>query len=179
MRATPGASIDPREAYLESVVLFVPGDPQGVEVETDQLEVQGILVTPRDDSKQAANESPPMCRVPVWPRRPDRQLLEQRSRMTASRAAVNSSPVRIQGTTLMVEGKPFSPRVIQSNGEPLKFLSERGFNVVQLASPPTPQQIADAQRDALWFMCTPPRPEALARRESWRSGRPSSRLVFG
>ena len=44
MRAMPGVTIDSREAFVDSVVLVVPGDPHGVEVLTDDLEVDGILL---------------------------------------------------------------------------------------------------------------------------------------
>src|SRR4051794_32337146 len=39
MRATPGAAIDAHEAYVDAVVLIVPGDSNGVELGTDNLEV--------------------------------------------------------------------------------------------------------------------------------------------
>ena len=57
MRTTPGAAIDSREAYLESVVLIVPGDPNGVELGTDQLEVEGVQIDPADDREDIDNAS--------------------------------------------------------------------------------------------------------------------------
>jgi hypothetical protein len=39
LRATTGATIDEREAYVDAIVLAVPGDPQGTEIFTDLLEV--------------------------------------------------------------------------------------------------------------------------------------------
>lgn len=165
IRSTPGAAIDPREAFLDAVVLVVPGDPSGVEVGTDQLEIQGVLVTPATNTKLAGQATSPIVSAV--------QAAAPRDEMPASRTGIGvrdgtatdhqTSPVRLQGTTLFVEGKPFLPRVIQWNGESLQFLSERGFNVVQLTTPPNAEQIADAQRYSLWFMCVPPRPEALAR----------------
>jgi hypothetical protein len=55
--------------------------------------------------------------------------------------------VRLHGATLMVAGKPFLARAIEWNGEPLRFLAERGFNAVRLKSPPSPQQIDEANRN--------------------------------
>jgi hypothetical protein len=163
MRTTAGADIDAREAYLDSVVLLVPGDPQGIEVATDQCEVEGVIVTRATENRpitranelgtstgRAAESSP----VP---------FIAQTGYEENSASTTPTSAVRLYGATLMVEGKPFLTRAIEWNGEPLKFLAERGFNAVRLKSPPSPQQIVDAERCDLWFICTPPRPEAIDR----------------
>ena len=78
-------------------------------------------------------------------------------------AAPQSSSVRLQGGTLLVDGRAFLPRVIEWHGEPLQFLAERGFNTVELTTPPTAEQSVDARRRGLWFVCPPPRPDELAR----------------
>src|SRR4029077_5769598 len=70
--------------------------------------------------------------------------------------------VQVQNTTLFVAGKPFLPRGIEWNGEPLAFLAERGFNTVWIDHPPTADQTVEAQRADVWFVATPPRPDALA-----------------
>ncbi|HJQ81271.1 MAG TPA: hypothetical protein VJ828_15025, partial [Lacipirellulaceae bacterium] len=44
LRSVPGAKIDSREAFLDCVVLIIPGDPQGIEVVTDELEVDGVEI---------------------------------------------------------------------------------------------------------------------------------------
>ncbi len=165
MRTAPGAAIDSHEAYLDSVVLIVPGDPNGVEVGTDQLEVEGVQLDPATIAKsstaragtKAATVSATSPRAAMPPRANSPVVREVN-------AAEGANPaMRLQGSLLLVDGKPFSPRAIQWNGEPLKFLAERGFNVVQLAAPPSAEQIADAKRHALWFICVPPRPDAIAR----------------
>jgi hypothetical protein len=56
----------------------------------------------------------------------------------------------------------------------LQFLSERGFNVVWLDRPPTAEQIVEATRHALWFICLPPRADALARDGL---GKPGDRVI--
>jgi hypothetical protein len=73
-------------------------------------------------------------------------------------------PIQMQDTTLSIAGKPFLPRSIEWNGEPLAFLAERGFNAVHLAQPPTADLTSEAQRADLWFICSPPRPDTLAAR---------------
>jgi hypothetical protein len=61
----------------------------------------------------------------------------------------------------MVDGKPFMPRVIQWRDEPLGFLSQRGFNTLQLSSQPSAELVAEARRHRLWFICTAPRPDDI------------------
>ena len=78
--------------------------------------------------------------------------------------------MRLQGTTLNVDGRPFLPRVIQWNGEPLQFLSACGFNVVQLPGVPTPAQSAEAEKLGLWFLCSPEHPDALVQAGLGRVG---------
>ena len=147
------------EAYLEAVVLLVPGDPQGVEVGIDQLEVDGVETAPiAAKSLQARSEVPKNKARAASPSLVTQAAFEDDRPIDNAKMA----SVRLQGTTLMVEGKPFLPRGIQWNGEPLQFLAERGFNVVHLLAPPSAEQIADANRLGLWFISTPPKPDALA-----------------
>ncbi len=159
---TMQSAVDAHEAYLESVVLVIPGDPNGVEVGTDDLEVDGVAIDPTKIAKPTAvkaatkatniSRSSPRLEGPIF----------GASAPPAVRKGANAtSPARLQGSTLMVDEKPFFPRAIQWNGEPLKFLAERGFNVVQLATMPSAEQVDDAKRYGLWFICIPPRPEII------------------
>ena len=143
LRAVPGAAVDSREARIDAVVLIIPGEPEGVEILTDELEVDGILANPNGPSAAAKSIHAP-----------------------GEQEAVTGQPgpsVRFEGSTLVVEGRPFTPRAIESCGEPLKFLAERGFNAVRIADLPTAEQTAEAREHQLWFLCTPPRPDQLAR----------------
>src|SRR6185436_19192101 len=45
LRATPGAAIDPREAFVDAIVLIVPGNSAAIEVGTDELEVDGVVLS--------------------------------------------------------------------------------------------------------------------------------------
>ena len=164
MRAIPGAAIDSHEAYLDSIVLVVPGDPNGVEVGTDQLEVEGVEIVPPKEIKPAQASS--ASKVAGSSAKNTLAALPVAGNVAAApvRPAPGGlkSPARLQGSILLVDDKPFLPRVIDWNGESLQFLSERGFNVVELPAPPTAEQIADAARCELWFLCVPPRPDVLA-----------------
>src|SRR3954451_18067574 len=72
MRATPGASIDAHEAYVDAIVLLVPGNPSGTDVGTDDLTVDGVVMpsTPSGPIAGGGNGSGPPKRKPVtsgWP----------------------------------------------------------------------------------------------------------------
>ena len=69
--------------------------------------------------------------------------------------------MKFQGATLLVDGRPFLPLGIEWNGEPIPFLAARGFNTIWLDKPPMPEQTADAARVNAWFVCKPPKPEAI------------------
>lgn len=165
MRTMQNGAVDMHEAYLESVVLVVPGDPNGVEVGIDELEVDGVRVDP---SKIAGPNKPKVSAkatgMAKHPPHADSAVLRVPTTPSMASEKPNSaaSPCRLQGSTLMVEDQPFFPRGIQWNGEPLKFLAERGFNLVQLPSLPSKEQSADAKKFGLWFVCIPPRPDAIA-----------------
>jgi hypothetical protein len=172
MRSTSKIPIDPREAFVNAAVLVIPGDPQGVEVFTDELIVDGILRT-ENNSVQLA--SFPQNRFTAPQRaaaQPGGSLVDARllPELPISTPLAKPSPARLQGTTLLVDDKPFLPRVIRWRGEPLQFLAERGFNVVRLDQPPTAEQIAAATRHNLWFICAPPQPDALVRDGLGESG---------
>jgi hypothetical protein len=157
LRTVPGAKVDPREAFVDGVVLIVPGDPQGVEVVTDELDVDGVNIA--TDGVQVASFPAPAdvpAQAPlVTPSvRAELAAVDVQKQMTS----------RLQGSLLMVDGKPFTPRAIQWHGEPLQFLANCGFNTVQLPSEPTADQSAEAHRLGVWFLCAPPRPDEIRQR---------------
>jgi hypothetical protein len=135
LRTEPGASVDPREAFVDAIVLLVPGGTNPVEVWTDDLDVDGVVLDDRSGVRPAA--------------------------FSTAVATPQSSTVRLQGGMLQVDGHAFLPRVIEWRGEPLAFLSERGFNTVKLAALPTDEQSTEARQLGLWFLCPPPRPDEL------------------
>lgn len=165
LRATPGASIDSHEAYVDSVMLIVPGDPNGVELGTDQLEVEGVEIKPAAVASimQPATSQKVATVAPAKPAAPAPARPTAVAQPTVSQPGSSKSPARLQGSILLVDDRPFLPRVIQWNGETLQFLAERGFNVVELPAPPTADQIADATRYDLRLLCVPPRPDAIMR----------------
>ncbi|HEX5472740.1 MAG TPA: hypothetical protein VFW73_12690 [Lacipirellulaceae bacterium] len=165
MRAMPGASIDSHEAYIDAVVLIVPGNPSGLALGTDNLQVDGVLLSAETGAVHPYGMTTAAARD-----RSSRNATYVGSMSGANgvnavgdaTSAANTANVRLDGSTLYVDGKPFLPRVIQWNGETMQFLSGCGFNVVQLPTVPTAEQSAEAERYGLWFVCTPPHPDAIA-----------------
>ena len=67
-----------------------------------------------------------------------------------------SKRVVVEGSTLLIDDKPFFPRIIQHNGESFQFLKSLGFNTVQLSGPAQQQQLKEAADVGLWVVCPPP-----------------------
>ncbi|HVT26661.1 MAG TPA: hypothetical protein VHE81_01460, partial [Lacipirellulaceae bacterium] len=177
LRTMPGASIDSHEAFVDAVVLIVPGNQSAVEVGTDDLQVDGVLLSAEAGAVHPYGETLAAARLKT-------PMISRRANSIVGAAvlnpgmgpvsATNDATVRLDGATLLVDGKPFLPRVIQWNGETMQFLSGCGFNVIQLPTAPTAEQVADAERFGLWFLSTPPHPEAIARQGA---GRPGDRVL--
>lgn len=165
LRTTPGANIDSREAYVDAVVLIVPGDPNGVELGTDQLVVEGVTLDPTRIARAAAmNANGATSKRTTNGHRANVSLAPAAPVAPASLAKSDNTPaVRMQGSMLLVDGRPFLPRAIQWNDEPLTFLAQRGFNTLMLAAPPSPEQREEAKRLGLWFISIPPRPDAIVK----------------
>ena len=173
MRVTPGASIDSHEAYVDAIVLLVPGNPSGTEVGTDDLAVDGVVMPGGErhgcgwwcQVRQVESRAPIASGSAGWAARccsrdtPQGVALAKRLYLRRKRRRCVC-----RGRRCMSMVGRFLPRVIQWNGEPLQFLSACGFNVVQLPGAPTPEQSAEAEKLGLWFLCSPEHPDALARR---------------
>src|SRR5205823_14266596 len=119
LRTQFGSEIDPREAYVDYVVLNAYSSPGTIDLWIDDLEIDGYInldVGSHDGGPSAAAAS---------------------SHPTVS-ASANPS---VQGSLLMVRGRPLMPRAIQHRGEPLEWLSQLGFNTIKLSASPVPAEL--------------------------------------
>ncbi len=149
LRAQIGPQVDPREAYIDQVLLNVFGGPGQSVVETDDLEIAGLV--PRQAAVQTVAATSP---------------IENAAGLSAGSTALaaplaGSAPggepeVSINGSLLMVNRRPMFPRIIQWQGEPLAWLKEHGFNVVHSTGELTPEMLAEAQRLGIWLIGPPP-----------------------
>jgi hypothetical protein len=164
LRSTSEAKIDPREAFLDAVVLIVPGEPQGVEVATDDLVVDGIVRSVSNDVEQASYPARADGSSAAPAARSVRAKLSRLADTTNFAARLSEEiTVRLHGDMLLVNDKPFLPRALQYQGEPLQYLAERGFNVVWLNRAPSEKETESAKKHNLWFIGRPPAPETLTR----------------
>lgn len=127
--------VDESGAYIDMVVLNTFSSPGNIDLWLDDLEIQGYVSL--DDNGKA-----------------------QKPSATAQKPGLESRDPRsgaaMQGSLLMVNGRPLMPRIIEHNGEPLEWLHSLGFNTVKLRAEPTPKQLQEAQRLGLWLVAPPP-----------------------
>jgi len=140
LRSELGPQIEPGGAYLDRVLLNVYSGPGTTTVWIDDLDIGGYVeASHAPGPTPLAKGSVPR---PGWAPLGD-----------------NGSPgprVRLVGSTLQVDGRPFFPRIIQHRGEPFSMLQQLGFNAVWLERPPTAEQLAEASSLGLWLVAPPP-----------------------
>jgi hypothetical protein len=146
LRHELGPHVEPGGAYLDQVLLNVYGGPGTTTLWIDDLDIGGYV--------EASHGAGPVHH--------ERRPVTQPDWAPVGRNARAASRVRLVGSTLQVDGRPFFPRVIQHRGEPLCVLKQLGFNVVWLERPATPEQLAEATTLGLWLVAPPPMPEAAA-----------------
>jgi len=152
LRAELGPHVDPREAYVDSVLLNVYGGPGVTNVWIDDLDVGGHVEAPSGMAKGSSGDPRPVS--------PGPDSLPDRGQSTSGRTVdVGSSRPRrivLQGSVLLVDGRPMFPRIIRYQGEPLGLLARLGFNAVWLSEPPSTEVLDEVARLDLWVVCPPP-----------------------
>jgi hypothetical protein len=132
LRARLRQPIDMRRAYLDAVVVNVFGGPGTTEVWLGQVEQTGTIAPAEratGDVSTVGYDGP---------------------------AEATASQPQRHAERLIVDGKPFFPRVIEHRGEPFGLLRELGFNTIALEHAPTEQQRKEAQQLDLWLLAPPP-----------------------
>lgn len=137
LRARLGPKVDPREAYVDQVVVNLYGGQGRTTVWLDDLDVAGFVGRRPDQAKA------------------DVVITEPK---TDNTTAGSSRKVELQNDVLLVGGKPFFPRAVAYRGEPLGELAAIGFNTLWLSRPATVEFVADARRAGFWIVCPPPDP---------------------
>ncbi|MCG8587126.1 MAG: hypothetical protein MI757_20670, partial [Pirellulales bacterium] len=136
LRSQSQLTIDPREAYVDGVLLNIYGGRGSTNVLIDDLEVHGIVA--RGPSAPSVELSPPIAsRL-----RPERRPNERRFRM--------------DGSVLRFGNQPVLVRMIEHNGEPLAWLRTLGFNAVRLRTPPSEKLRSEARKAGMWLVAPPP-----------------------
>jgi hypothetical protein len=143
LRSQFGPEVDAREAYADLLVVNAYGGVGVTNLWLDDLELLGQIAATQLASR--STEAPD--RQAAEPPRPD----EARPRDPA-----RGEIAQLNGAVLLVEGRPFFPRVIEHNGESFEWLRSLGFNAVRLTAAPTAVQLREAERVGLWLIAPPP-----------------------
>jgi hypothetical protein len=125
LRAELKRDVVAADAYVDRLVLNVDCGPGLTQVYVDDLQVGPVL--------EARPPAPPVAPAPG----------EGASRPAAPKAG-GDEVVKVEGKQLLVDGKPFFPRIIRHTGTPLKTLHDAGFNAVALDESSPPGLIEDA-----------------------------------
>jgi len=147
LRQEFGPHVDPREAYVDEILLGVQGGGETT-LWIDDLTMSGMV----------------SARTAILPRATsgDGPLALDRSRhLPRATTAVRRTSVEFQGTVLMVDDHAFLPRIVEFQGEPLATLRDLGFNVVRLREFPNRALLSEASRLAMWVVCPPPTSQQL------------------
>ena len=139
--------ISQRDAYIDKVVLNLYTGPGTTKVQIDDLRLKGMV--------SAAKVADSVRTIGAI----KKDSAVQQTSLTGSTAASlekQESLVQRDGTVLLVKNKPYFPRVVQHNGEPLDYLKALGFNTIELKSTATFEQLRQAQSLDLWLICPAP-----------------------
>lgn len=161
LRASPTtAALDERGAYVDSVVLIVPGGPQGSEFWVEQLSMDGVVTGPASEPTKSATQGPtpiladqrtPAMRTPGNPATPP---------ATQDRSPKAVEEVRITSGGFRQGDRSLFPRIWssvgESAGENFEVVRESGFSAVSVDKTPQPAQQARALEQGLLFVCPPP-----------------------
>ncbi|HTQ39464.1 MAG TPA: hypothetical protein VMJ32_10570 [Pirellulales bacterium] len=184
LRAQMGPQVDAREAYVDQLLLNVYGGPGQTIVNIDDLAIAGVV--PYERSNQPATMASAGNPRNLSPAMPEMNFSNASAGGPPITANGNGGPafapsggttqfdpaapanvpvgdnsfaprqVVINGSLLLVDGKPMFPRIIQSQGEPLEWLKQEGFNVVRTTGPITNEMLAEAQRTGMLLIGPPP-----------------------
>jgi hypothetical protein len=161
LRTQFGSGLDPREAYIDLIVLNAYSGPGGIDLSIDDLEIAGYVNLDETSGAQAA-------------RRPT--AADPRGGQSATQPATPPAGATVQGSLLLVRERPLMIRAIQHRGEPLEWLRSLGFNTIKLSSSPSAAELKEARRLGLWLIAPPPyadvplQPEALDPVIAWSLG---------
>jgi len=141
LRSQYGPGVDDREAYVDMVVLNAYGGSGTSNVWLDELEFRGQVPVAQFTSHTSGED---------WAGVSDAVPTGEGEMLSSD------GGVRVSGATVVAEGGPIFPRVIESNGESLEWLQSLGFNAVQLPAAPTAGELREAARLELWLIAPPP-----------------------
>ena len=148
LRRKYGAHVNPRDAYVDKVVLNLYVGAGETTVQIDDLKLNGIVSA--DNVAERTNGGMNVIGDAV----------AQAGFNQASEK--HDSLVVRDGSVLLVKKKPFFPRIVQHNGEPFDYLKAIGFNTIELDSVANKAQLQQAESLNVWLICPPPQSVGLS-----------------
>ncbi len=139
LRTQFGAEIDPREAYVDLIIVNAYSAPGQIDVWIDDLEIDGYVNLESGAGPQIARRS-----ADATPDDVGRAL------------PADSATPSVDGSLFMVGGRPFALRAIQHRGEPFEWLASLGFNTIKLSASPSSAELKEARRLKLSLIAPPP-----------------------
>ncbi|MBA2114737.1 hypothetical protein [Bremerella alba] len=147
LRSEHGAQFDPREAYVDMVLLNLYTGTGIVRVQIDDLNGEGLLNVQKANTVTQRVTNPGGLRgmggVPG-----------------TTGANVQLAPPRSEsasnGQVIELNDHAAVPRIIDYNGEPLSLLRGLGFNAIRTSRAPSPQLQQELLRYNMWSVSSPP-----------------------
>lgn len=137
LRARPEyAGLDEREAYVDRVLVVVPGEPRGTNFWTDELVVDGVLQEAQIAKDESANTSTEA----------DSEDDEE---------GLPLYPVTVSARGFLDREEQLFPRICSSGGGSLEEVGRLGFTALALDTPPSPEQWEAAAKAKLRILCPP------------------------
>jgi hypothetical protein len=154
MRNELNRDVDSREAYADALVLNVYGGPGVTNIWIDDLEVSGVV--PVEPAAAGARTNGPTLPSTEPPQ--------------GAPSGPPAPPVELRWPLLLVAGKPFFPRSIDYQGEPLARLQSLGFNTVRVMRPASAELLREAAAARMWVIAPPPAVSELEPRPGESAG---------
>ncbi|MBI2823343.1 MAG: hypothetical protein HYX69_01485 [Planctomycetia bacterium] len=150
LRAELRQDIDVREAFIDRLVLNIYTGAGRTRLWIDDMEIAGF----------AGDAPPPAGPLRTAPASAGSAGPRGELTSTGSSPSPRDGP-QLNGSVLMLSGRPFFPRAMEYQGEPLTFLKGLGFNAVRLRALATPELLSEATSAGVWLVCPPPLPAGL------------------
>jgi hypothetical protein len=147
LRSQFGSTVDPKQAFIDMIVLNTYAGPGTTKIWTDDLRIATPIISSAQFTKQDQPDLETSNTSPIL-------------RVNKTTTTSTDPGIQLQGPLLLVEKRPFFPRIIEYNGESFQWLQKLGFNTVALKHQPTADQIVTAKRLGMWLIVPPKAPSA-------------------
>ncbi|HMO91210.1 MAG TPA: hypothetical protein PKD64_03370 [Pirellulaceae bacterium] len=153
LRSKYGNRVNDREAYVDQILVNLATGPGEYHVWLDDPVVTGVVTVPPEVTQRGRGRQPA---TPIF----DSQV--QSASFESGTISYPTPSIKIDGTVIEIDGRPFAARIIEHNGEPFDFLADLGFNILSLKLPPRRDELDQARRLGIWLIAPPPQQAGLA-----------------